>query len=255
MPGDTFRASCHPGTTTGVVAALPVEGDCLTASRIHPGILERLPSGTLLWIAGIGPGPAMQAAHALIDAHCTALVSWGIAGALNPELAPGSVVVPSRVITSSGTAYATEPSWRQRIVDICRCWVPVMEGELICSDQIVSTVTDKAALWRHSGAAAVDMESAAVAAVAAEAGVPFLAIRAVADLADEILPAFVLRSLNPWGRPRIMPLAAGLLRCRLTDLGMLWQLSRHFGAARQALTVVATQLGAGFLAPEQHADC
>ena len=255
MPGDTLRASCHPGTTVGVVAALSAEGRCLTARYTQPGIIERLPSGALLWIAGIGPELAMWAAHALIDAHCTALVSWGIAGALNPELSPGSVVVPSRVITASGAVYAAEPSWRQRIVDICHRWVPVVEGELICSDRVISTVTDKTALWRHSGATAVDMESAAVAAVAAEAGVPFLTIRAVADLADETLPAFLLRSLNPWGQPRIMPLAAGLLRCHLTDLGMLWQLSQHFRAARRALTVVATQLGAGFLAPEQHADC
>ena len=46
------------------------------------------------------------------------------------------------------------------------------------------------------------MESAAVIAVAHQAGIPFVAIRAIADRADVMVPQSVLTSLDPFGRLR-----------------------------------------------------
>ncbi|HLO78401.1 MAG TPA: hypothetical protein VK196_18250, partial [Magnetospirillum sp.] len=82
-----------------------------------------------------------------------------------------------------------------------------------------------------TGAAAVDMESGAVARVAAQHGLPFLALRAIADPAGQSLPAPVLRIVDGQGRIRIR--------------GALWALATHplatamlafqAGAARNAL--------------------
>jgi hypothetical protein len=64
----------------------------------------------------------------------------------------------------------------------------VFEGELIASASVL-TGHEKRAL-AASGAIAVDMESYAVAQAAAQAGVPWLALRAIVDPAGTSLPAF-----------------------------------------------------------------
>src|SRR3546814_12171681 len=56
------------------------------------------------------------------------------------------------------------------------------------------------------------MESGAVATVAAEAGLPFLAVRAVADRADDALPALVEHAVKPDGMPAVGRTLAAMLK-------------------------------------------
>ena len=82
---------------------------------------------------------------------------------------------------------------------------------------IATSVTAKAALdERHGdgGAAVVDLESAAFVEAADEAGVPWLVLRAVADTADESLPAWLDRCRDANGAIRRARVVCG--RCSAT---------------------------------------
>ena len=70
---------------------------------------------------------------------------------------------------------------------------PILE-----SPTIVAGIADKAQLFARVGAAAVDMESGVVARAAARAGVPFLAIRAIADAANTGIPRDVLNRITSY---------------------------------------------------------
>jgi len=98
----------------------------------------------------------------------------------------------------------------------------------------------------NSGAVAVDMESAAVAAVAQERALPFLAVRAIADPADMALPSAVMRAADAHGRiNRPVLLAHTLLH--FGQVGAMLRLASHFRAALRTLTGTAHQMGDGLL--------
>jgi adenosylhomocysteine nucleosidase len=98
------------------------------------------------------------------------------------------------------------------------------------------------------GAMAADMESAAVAASARCAGVPWLAVRAVADAADVTLPSAIVHAMDGQGRVRVTRLAAALLR-RPRDVAAIPPLAHGFYAALGTLRAVAHRAGPALLAP------
>ena len=53
------------------------------------------------------PAGAAAAARALIEEGATALVSFGLAGGLDPELRPGRVLIPS-IILADGETWRTD---------------------------------------------------------------------------------------------------------------------------------------------------
>src|SRR3546814_8387074 len=71
------------------------------------------------------------------------------------------------------------------------------------------------------------MESGSVAAVAVEAGLPFLAVRAVADRAQDTLPGLVEKAVKPDGMPAVTRKIGALLLHP-------WQLSATLRLARQS---------------------
>jgi len=78
------------------------------------------------------------------------------------------------------------------------------------------------------------MESGAVAAASAEAGVPFAVMRAVCDPAGRTLPPAALVALNSAGRLVAARLAMSILG-RPGQLVQLFGLARDAAAARRAL--------------------
>ena len=71
---------------------------------------------------------------------------------------------------------------------------------VVSAARVVGRSADKQAISRMTGAVALDMESAALAQVAEERGVPFVVLRTVSDLVEEELPldfnAFRITSYN-----------------------------------------------------------
>ena len=222
----------------GIVSALAVEARHLGPAAQRRGALASLADGTLLAVSGIGSNAAARGARALIDAGATALISWGMAGGLDPALAAGTIFLPSEVISPDGTALMTARYWRERLSAALGAHRPVACGRLLMSPRALESIADKAAAFRDTGAAAVDMESLAVAEVARSHGLPFIAVRVIVDTAEDILPRAVMAAACSSGR---LPIARLLASFALApgDLAALIRLLPRYRAARRSLGAVA----------------
>jgi len=72
-------------------------------------------------------------------------------------------------------------------------------GRFVSTDHIIGTSSEKQLFANATGAIGLDMESAAVAAEARRAQVPFVIVRAVSDLVNENLPLDFNLFLRPTG--------------------------------------------------------
>ncbi len=133
-----------------------------------------------------------------MDEGAQALLSFGLAGGLDPGLAPGAVVIAAAVVSPAGAIHESNGPWRDALAAALASENPVI-GRVAGSDRPVASVAAKRALRETSGALAVDMESHRVAAVAAETQSPFAVLRAVADPAGRALPRAALAGLGPDG--------------------------------------------------------
>jgi adenosylhomocysteine nucleosidase len=215
----------------GFVTGLAVEAGVLrrNAASHTPGI------ETMIACAGADALRARRKAEDLLKAGAGALVSFGIAGGLDPALGPGDIVLPEAVVVPGGSAVVTGAAWRLRLVDLAaKKGHRVAGGKLAGSDHAVATVAGKRALFEASGAVAVDMESHAVALAAEAAGVPLLVVRAVIDPADRALPKAVLGSIAPNGRARKALVTARLV-LRPWEVRQVDRLRQDTGAALRAL--------------------
>jgi adenosylhomocysteine nucleosidase len=172
----------------------------------------------------------------LAQAGATALLSFGLAGGLDPALRPGELLVPQAVLTR-GQKVSTDAA-------LCR----VLEGGtahvLLGADRIVVEAADKQALWQATGCAAVDLESGAVAEVAEGRGIPFAALRAVCDPAWRTLPPAASAALDAGGGLAVGRVLRSLAR-RPGQLGALLVLAGDAGRARRALVQRVGEINRG----------
>jgi adenosylhomocysteine nucleosidase len=219
----------------GIVAALEAE-----ARTLGPAVRRReersLADGALLVVSGMGGDLAAPAARHLIEAGVSALLSFGFAGGLDPALRAGRVVLPSEVISREGARRPTCSEWRRRLNRAIAELEPV-GGTLLSTAGPVATVEEKAALFRDTGAAAVDMESLAIAHVAAAHDIPFMAVRVIVDGAGDALPRTVAAAGRS-GQLSVLRLI-GRLVATPKDLVGLLRLSRRYRAATRSLAAVA----------------
>ena len=229
----------------GVVCALAAEARHLgPATRRHES-LTPLADGTLLAVSGMGPAAAARSTRALIDAGATALASWGMAGGLDPALAAGTIFLPSEVISPGGASVATASGWRERLGAALAAQQPLTHGRLLTSPKAVGSLAEKAILFREMSAAAVDMESLAIAEVAQARQLPFIAVRVIVDSAADALPQAVTAAADSEGHLQIWRLMGALARTP-ADLAPLLRLARRYRAANRSLAAVAR---VGSLAP------
>jgi adenosylhomocysteine nucleosidase len=222
----------------GIVSALAAEARTLGPAVRQGAELRRLTDGALLAVSGIGEGAAAAAARRLALAGAAALVSFGMAGGLDPVLVCGAVLLPEEVVSPNGAAVlATASEWRQRLRAALPSSCIACGGRLLTSGQPVASPDAKAAAWRESRAAAVDMESAAIAQVAKQAGLPFIALRVIVDTASDRLPPAVIAA-SGGGELRLGRLFAALLRAP-GDVGGLIRLAARYRIAMRVLAAVA----------------
>jgi adenosylhomocysteine nucleosidase len=231
----------------GIVAALPGEGRCLAGRPIKLNHVHELSDGTLLGLSGVGPKQARIAAEGLLGRGCTALLSWGCAGGLSPQAQPGHLLLPSKVLTPEGSEYGVDSMWHDRLMRSLSAHFLTLDGALAATGMMLTTSLEKQILYKKTGAVAVDMESAAIAALAAEAGLPFAVIRAVADNAVSGIPACVGNSMDHRGHVLMSRLMA-CLALRPWQWPGLLRLGRRFHLAQATLKGVAHRLGPGLLA-------
>lgn len=191
----------------GLIAAMPEEIRSLIR-RVGPVSRERLAGfrlyrftcgGTEVCLieSGIGTTRAARAALALIDAATPGLVlNIGFAGAVLPGPAAGDIVLAERLLFFKEQLFSEQPGLAPALTAELaaaverRCTgngLRVRRGTFVTTGEII----DKRILARllPVGAATpvLEMETAAVARVAWEKKVPFAAVRAISDGADEEL--------------------------------------------------------------------
>ena len=177
----------------------------------------------------------------MVEAGVEGLVSFGIAGGLDHRYVAGDLVVADSVLMSDAEWLTCHASWRGRLIDSIKGVSPYQVAPLIGSHVPIASADKKAELHERHGAAAVDMESHAVAAVASQHALPFIAVRAIADPAHRAIPALAIAGLDPQGRTRPWATMTGLLR-RPSDLPHLLRLAADTRRALMTLRKVAAHI-------------
>ena len=229
----------------GVVVALAAEARPLAGRRLRPGESVQVGDGTVC-LAGMGRDRARAAAQRLVAGGATGLVSWGSGGGLDPELAPGTVVVAEAVVAVDGRAWPVDAGWRGRLVEGVADHLPIAGGRVAEATTVLG-VAEKATLFRATGASLCDMESVAVAQVAAAAHLPFLAVRAVADPAGAAVAAGAVAAVDSDGRLRPAGVARLLLHPHLWPA--VAATGRSFGRAVAGLDRLAAIASGPLLDP------
>lgn len=203
----------------------------------------------MLSVSGMGPRRAAVASRALLENGATALLSWGCAGGLDPKLSPGGLILPKTVIVSDQILYHVDATWHESLCNRLKGHVDFHTEPLVESTNAVRTPGEKIILFHETGAIGVDMESAAVGAVAQEARVPFMVVRAVADSADTTIPDSTLNAVDEFGRLSLLKLVQGLAG-HPTELLALVRIARNYLAAQRTLAAVARLTEKNLLVPE-----
>ena len=186
-------------------------------------------------IGGGTPDGARRAALGLVESGAAALLSFGLAGGLDPALRPGDLVVPRGVLVS-GRRFDTDPA-------LCRLLGGATPHALLGGERIVAETADKQMLWRTTGCAAVDLESAAVAEVASDKNLPFAVLRAICDPAGRAVPPAALAALDAGGAVALGRVLVSVGR-QPGQLAALLALARDAVRARRALLRHLAQIGA-----------
>ncbi len=154
-----------------------------TASRID-GVPVFVLEHALVAVGGIGTAAAKHAAEVAVrEAQPELLVSAGLAGALTPNLKVGDVVVAGTVVNAAtGQSHVARGG----------------TGKLVTAEA-VHGIREKQQLAAVHQADAVEMEAAAVAEIAAKAGIEFAAVKAISDEYDFKMPPLA-RFVEPDGR-------------------------------------------------------
>lgn len=166
---------------------------------------------------GLSGGRAERAAaeaKRLADGDAVLLASFGLAGGLDPALLPGAAVCPNTVILPNAEVRRPADAWCQAIRR--HFGVELSDACVAGIDTAVTSASEKQRLARRTGAGIADMESHVLARAAADAGKPFVVLRAVCDPAEREVPPAMLRMLDESGRLRWRELPSVL---------------RHFGSA------------------------
>jgi hopanoid-associated phosphorylase len=233
--GDASQRTVSREPRLAIVIALGIEKSSLQSAleMVRPG------TGPVLIQSGPGAVCAARAARAAVADGATALVSWGIAGALEPELAPGTVVIPTRI--AAGEKYLpTDAAWSARLAERLQGELTVHRGDLLAAEHVLGTPRTKARAALESGCVAVDMESGAIAGVAAQAGVPVVVVRVIADGVTDTLPPNIADWVTADGRRRVGPVLNAILApSQWRDLA---RLARRHRVADRALVKLARRL-------------
>lgn len=204
------------GGRTAVIAAMPEElallrdaASDVVARRIGPfDLLDGTLEGVLVTLAecGIGKVNAAALAQALLGDGAVRVVVTGVAGAVDPELRVGDVVVSTDAVQHDvdvtklgyepglvpGEGEVARPADR-RLLEAAlaaatsvaaEAGVRALAGRIASGDQFVADPEHARAIFEGFGAACTEMEGAAVAQICARWGVPFVIVRSVSDTAD-----------------------------------------------------------------------
>jgi adenosylhomocysteine nucleosidase len=160
-------------------------------------------------LTGVGPKPARAVATKVMSHRdeINVCISSGLAGALRPELRLAQIV--------AARAIFAEPVNLEQITDLVESSGPLLsfagESGATVVDRFYSAGrvlarSEEKRVWGKA-AAAVEMESFDILSVAAESGIPAIALRSISDTVDEDLPLDMNRIFSDEGQvslPRVL---------------------------------------------------
>lgn len=130
-------------------------------------------TGATIVITGMGRENARKSVQEhLANAAPDFVLTCGFAGGLNPALALGDVLFETADKDLCARLFAAG----------------AQPAVFFCAERIAATAAEKKRLRDETGADAVEMESAAIAAVCRERGIPCATVRVISDAAREDLP-------------------------------------------------------------------
>ena len=141
-------------------------------------------------LTGMGKSNAQKSvSHYLQNNSPAHLLTCGFAGALNPQLQIGEVVVQEDSI--GGSPRETVQSGLISDRDFAK------QGRFFFSSRMVCSAAEKQELFRTTGAEAVEMESGIIQEICREKKVACSTVRVISDTADQDLPLDFNRFVNP----------------------------------------------------------
>ena len=198
---------------------------------------------------GIGRSRASETARRTFDLIPDAelVIGTGVVGALSSGLRPGDLVLGDRALTTQADGQVAEQVTAvgdAHIGAVGRALglagLAYSTGAILTSHRVLVTGAEKRRAKESTGAIAVDMETAAIAAEAAARGIPFVAIRAVLDEVDDEIAGAAMADRD--GNVRPLAATSYLLRNPATMLKlprMIRNLRRATSAIADALTAIA----------------
>jgi hopanoid-associated phosphorylase len=173
-----------------------------------------------------------------------AVISFGLAGGLHADHAPGRIAI-GRDVVANGRRWSATP---QVVSALERALKAAGHDHAVMSfagvDEAVMLPAHKQALHAQTGAHAVDMESHAAAAYAETHGLPFGILRAICDPVTRALPPLATKALKPDGSMDYVSIATGLMRNPF-QIPSLIATGRDANAAFEALRRCRGGLDAG----------
>ncbi len=193
--------------------------------------------------SGLGRAAGFLAAAELgrQDKRLSGLVSIGFCGALDADIATGSIVLPNRIITADNECFDTDAAWVSAVAGKMTEFPLVTDRTIYCATETIETQAGKRATHSRCGACAVDMESAGIAHAATRFDIPFIAVRIVLDEAADTLPEATRNAVHSDGNLNIKGLLRGLAS-RPRDIGGLIRLASKSGKAQKQLRAACEAL-------------
>jgi nucleoside phosphorylase len=196
-------------------------------------------------LTGLGIDRAADTARRTMQSFASAdlVIATGLAGALSETLKPGDLVLADRLILDADrpglapTAITIPPTDLARFSATLTAYpLKFATGTILNAAQILKDGAAKRDARARTGALAVDMESAAIAAEAHRCSLRFACVRAVLDTVDEEIVGAELA--GPDGEVRPLAAAGFVLRNPAAVVGlarMMRSLNRATAALAAAL--------------------
>lgn len=241
--------SLDQGHVANLLVAAPMEREL----SLLKGQLQDS-TGVTFHTVGVGPERAYQGIRSLLMPTITidrrqksyrAVLLLGFAGAVDPSLKPGDLIISSKYYREPSTGdplvTQTEPDFIEPDLQMLRRAVDAVqetalrfaESTSLTVGHVVDSPADKRAVLETYSVGSVNMEDYWAAAAAREANVPFISVRAVLDVASQRLPNY-LPSLSVSGNRSVL---STLIRpWRITTL---LRLAANMGQAQRSLAKFA----------------
>jgi adenosylhomocysteine nucleosidase len=183
--------------------------------------------------AGVGSDAAAHATQRVIKKHQPVwVVSTGFAGALQPDLRRGHVIMANHIVDESGQEFEVGLKMDPEVMARTR---GLHVGRLLTVDRLVRTTDEKRRLGELRAALACDMETAAVAAECQQSRTRFLSVRVISDAVNDELPSEIEALLQQHTMAGKLGAAAGALFRRPSSVKDMWRMHEEATKASDRL--------------------